>query len=399
MKIGSSPRVTILMSARERFSATREVLNAVYEHTRYPFRLVYVDGGAPRGVRGYLQHKAESEGFELIRFPHYLWPNRARNIALSRADTEYVVFLDNDTLVSPGWLERLVSCADETGADVVTPLVCQYRPVHSEIHYAGGETGIAVQARGEQTARRLVDRMRYEGQPIERVRPHLERAPTGLFEFHCVLMRRSVFERIGPMDERVLNTREHVDYCLRLRAAGGSVYLEPDAVVTYLGATPLLLSDMPFYMLRWSDAWTRASVARLEQKWSISGDDYLPGCMRHMAWRRNAHVIAPLARMLTRPFGGRGRGRVTRLLSRLDRLLNPRLSARYARQVGLTAGTPVHDRTEVSLDAPGLLALTEGLSALRAEREREPRPGGAAAAQQTPEAAAVCPVPGEAALR
>ena len=55
------------------------------------------------------------------------------------AETEYVVFVDNDVLYTEGWLDRLVACADETGAEVVAPLTCQGLPAHTEIHHAGGD--------------------------------------------------------------------------------------------------------------------------------------------------------------------------------------------------------------------------------------------------------------------
>src|SRR5207249_8335576 len=52
----------------------------------------------------------------------HLVPNEARNIGLRRVRTRYVVFIDNDAVPAPGWLERMVECAEETGAWVVGPL-------------------------------------------------------------------------------------------------------------------------------------------------------------------------------------------------------------------------------------------------------------------------------------
>ncbi len=373
MSNAESPRVTILMSARERFSATREVLGAVYAQTAQPFRLVYIDGGSPRPIRHYLDAVADEKGFDLVRFPHYLWPNRARNLALSRADTEYVVFLDNDTLVAPNWLEPLIRCADETGADVVTPVVCQYRPVHTEIHFAGGEAGICVEERDGRRERKIYDRIHHQGKPLEGVRPELRRAPTEVCEFHCVLVRRSVFERIGPLDESLLSTREHVDLCMSVRNAGGMVYIEPDSVVTYLGAAPLRLSDIPFYMLRWSDAWALASVKHLEVKWGLSGGDYRRRCLEHIAWRRTRFTAKPWARRFSALLGGRGGLALEGILVGFDRWLNRQLSTRYAHRVQLPA------ETAAPTELPDELALNAALTAdcapdsAPATRRDEPR--------------------------
>lgn len=100
----TEPNVTIVVVPRERFSCTQQSLESIYEYTEFPFKLIYVDGNSPHKVRRYLEAKSEEKNFELIRTNYYLSPNHARNIGLSRVDTKYLVFVDNDVIVSPGWL-------------------------------------------------------------------------------------------------------------------------------------------------------------------------------------------------------------------------------------------------------------------------------------------------------
>src|ERR1700704_2027363 len=102
------PAVTIMVVPRERFSVSARALAALYERTQYPFSLVYVDGGAPRSIRRQLEVASRRHGFSLIRRDRYLTPNQARNLALRQVRTKYVVSLDNDVLVTPGWLDSLV---------------------------------------------------------------------------------------------------------------------------------------------------------------------------------------------------------------------------------------------------------------------------------------------------
>jgi glycosyltransferase involved in cell wall biosynthesis len=112
-----SPCVTIVIVLRERFSYTRESLASIFEHTcNVPYELVYVDGGSPSHVRRFLIDAAEQHDFTLVRTPHYLPPNRARNLGLQYVRTKYVVFYDNDVIVSTGWLSALVKCAEGTAA-------------------------------------------------------------------------------------------------------------------------------------------------------------------------------------------------------------------------------------------------------------------------------------------
>lgn len=320
------PEVTIVVVPRERFSYTRQSLESIYEHTQVPFELVYVDGNSPNPIREYLEEQSKIKQFRLIRTDVYLSPNHARNIGLAEVNTPYLVFADNDVMVSPGWLEKLMQCAEETNADVVGPLMCQEEPVHEIIHFAGGESHIWTDQLGR---RRLREKMYRQGQRVSEVREKLQRQETELAEFHCVLVRRSIFDRIGSLDEAMMCTKEHLDFCMTVREAGGKVYFEPESVVTYVPGPPLKLYDVHFYMLRWSNAWTLTSLNRLREKWDLAEDGYFQSKYKKLGWRRRATLIDPLARKLTLGLGGRVLGKV---LGQGDRLLNTIITNRHRQQ-------------------------------------------------------------------
>lgn len=276
---------TIVVVQRERFALTRRSLDSLYQYTPTPLDLIYVDAGSPRHVARHLATESKRRGFQLIRYPHYLPPHKARNIGAARAGGRYVIFIDNDVMVSPGWLEGLVTCADATGADVVTPLICIGEPVHTTVHVAGGTARI-VERDGK---RRFEEVQRYEGRPLAKVTATLVRQPTELAEFHCLLARRAFLERIGPMDEGYLATSEHLDFSLTVRQNGGSIYFEPTAVITYLPPPPFDWSDIPYYTLRWCDEWAEASERHFHRKWDIEYDDHVvrfAGMHRRLALRR-----------------------------------------------------------------------------------------------------------------
>jgi GT2 family glycosyltransferase len=115
-------RATIGFVPRESFSQTERSLETIYARTEGQFELVCIDGGSPPVVKQYLEHASREKGFALVRTDEFLIPNQARNLVLDHVNTEYVVFVDNDILVAPGWLDALVRCADETGAWAVGPL-------------------------------------------------------------------------------------------------------------------------------------------------------------------------------------------------------------------------------------------------------------------------------------
>ncbi|MBE9004673.1 glycosyltransferase [Fortiea sp. LEGE XX443] len=323
----SEPIVTLVVVPRERFSCTQASLESIYEHTNFPFKLIYIDGNSPTKVHRYLEAQAQEKNFKLIRTDYYLSPNHARNIGLSHVDTKYLVFIDNDVIVSPGWLAALVNCAETTGATVVGPLMCEKQPIHQRIHFAGGESHIVVDIKGR---RHLREKMYKQGHQVANLRPQLQRTQTELAEFHCTLVRTEVFGQIGYLDEQMLNTKEHLDFCMSVVQVGSKIYFEPDSLVTYVPGPPLEWSDLHFYMLRWSDAWTLASLQRIREKWNLSEDGYFQTKYKKLGVRRVATIIKPFIRQVS---FGRENKPLKRLLKKWDRKLNSFLTNRYEKML------------------------------------------------------------------
>lgn len=287
--------VSIVIVPRERFSAARESLESILDHTPAGCPIVYVDGNAPPPLRAHVLRKAASRPIHYLRHRGYLSPNRARNLGLRAATGTYVAFVDNDILVTPGWLDRLVRCAEQTGAAVVGPLTCIGSPLHQVIHSAGLFFHVGTNSQGRQSIRQsnpLADRR------VADVQAELRRQRCDYVEFHCLLARRNVFDQVGPLDEQLLSTREHIDFCLSVAKAGGTIFCEPAAVATYLPAPPLALSDLPFFLLRWSDAWERHSLEHFQAKWQFTDEDYFRNRLRNVGSMRRILVGDYCGRLL-----------------------------------------------------------------------------------------------------
>ena len=138
-----------------------------------------------------------------------------------------------------------------------------------------------------------------------------------------MLVRTNVFERLSSLDEKLLSTNEHIDFCLAVQEAGGSVYFEPHAAVTYVAPTRLAWSDYLFFMVRWSDAWNLTSVNHFFEKWNLekTGAKY-ESSLRHRRYHRYL-FLGPLRRVLQRFFGGRLSRKIEEyIVFPLEKLLN-----------------------------------------------------------------------------
>lgn len=260
--------VTIVVVPRERFSLVDRCLASVAGNTPSPHRLICVVGGAPQYAEALLRKACAERGYELIVHFEPLSPNAARNLGLARATTRYVAFLDNDVVVAPGWLEALVACAEETGGDIVGPFCLIGEPADGIAHSAGGLLEfVRRDGTHELVARHLMQDVDLKTRPIPRARERRD-----FIEPHGLLVRRAVFEQIGPWDEELLSLFDYIDLALRVKELGGSIWLEPTALISYLAFEDFTVGDLDYFALRWSDDWNDRSVARLAEKWSISPD-------------------------------------------------------------------------------------------------------------------------------
>lgn len=262
----ASALVSIVVVPRERFSLAPEALDRLLAETAPGYELIYVDAGSPPHVADALRERAARHSFPLIRMERMMSPNQARNLGLQVASRPYVAFVDNDTLVSAGWLEALVRCARETGATVVGPLYLQGPFEDDMVHMAGGTWNVS-QRDGQKWAEAdyiaTWTKRSDAGQLIAR-------HEVGFVEFHCTLVQRALLEKLGGLDESFLSTPEHVDLALVARTMGGSVYLEPDALVTYIKPDDIELFDLSYFMLRWCQDWNMSSLDAFASKWGYS---------------------------------------------------------------------------------------------------------------------------------
>ena len=311
------PRVTIVLTQRERFSAMQESLSSLLENTPEPFRLVCATGSVSSRMRAWLKRQSQRHGFMHVEAPRALTPPEARNLGLQYADTEYVVFTENDVVFQSGWLSALIACADETRADIVAPLTCEGRPIHTIVHHVGSvETNRGTFDGAAEGQRDFHEEFYLQGQTRDEAADFLVRRKTRSFEMHCFLIRHDVFDRIGAFDPDIVS-KEYLDFSWRLREAGGdSIWVEPKAVVTFLIPSKtdrVTLTDLPYFLLRWSSAWQNRSHDALKEKWGLDEQGFIASRRAISQWRIVEHVAKPALEQV--PMLGRRWGFVSRTTS------------------------------------------------------------------------------------
>jgi GT2 family glycosyltransferase len=144
----------------------------------------------------------------------------ACNQGAAIASGNYLIFLNNDTIPTEGWLEALLRC------------------VHSdpEIAVAGSKLlfpNNTVQHAGVVICQDGTPRHIYAGFPTDHPAVNKLRRFQAVTAA-CALVRRSAFEEVGRFDTAFCNGYEDVDLCLRLGQRGYRVVYCPDSVLYHL---------------------------------------------------------------------------------------------------------------------------------------------------------------------
>ncbi|CAH1906403.1 TPR_REGION domain-containing protein [Candidatus Nitrotoga sp. HW29] len=289
VKANLNARVTIVMTIRERYSLTIQSLKSILSNTPPIFRLIFVDYQSPIWIRKQLETLAHQYGIELVDTEDSLWPNQARIKTLDRISSEYTVFIDNDVEVEPGWLEKLIACADETGAGIVGPLyLWSDGKSVPKIHMAGGRINFYHDVCSDGLVMEL-EHLLINHRP-EDVPEQLFRKPWDFVEYHCMLVRTRLLLEHGLLDDKIISVNDHVDVSLAAKRLGYSTYMEPASRVNYLAFADFLLGDLPIFRLRWSREAGEQCILHFAKKWGVCNDQRSFGVLRTFLSKHVGHI-------------------------------------------------------------------------------------------------------------
>ncbi|MEZ4701763.1 MAG: glycosyltransferase family 2 protein [Rhodothermales bacterium] len=176
---------------------------------------------------------AHYPAIRIVRHPENWAFCKGNNAAIPHAKGRYILLLNNDVEVTPGWLAPLVEVLDRNpSCAAVQPKLLQTdRRDHFE--YAGGAGGYLDALGYPFTRGRLFFSMeRDTGQYDDARRVFWA---TGA----AVLIRRSALDACGLLDERFYMHMEEIDLCWRFQRAGYDIRVEPASVVHHIGGGSL----------------------------------------------------------------------------------------------------------------------------------------------------------------
>ncbi|HCR19834.1 MAG TPA: hypothetical protein DIU35_20345, partial [Candidatus Latescibacteria bacterium] len=218
----SQPRVSIVIPLFNQVDHTTACLDALKRTVNgTPHQLILVDNGSSDGTRALLDSLGDD--VEVVLNDENLGFARGNNVGAARAEGEYLLFLNNDTIPHDGWLDALLLEAD-SGSDVGVVGPKLVYPDTGRIQHAGLELVNGV----PDHVHRHVDA---DDPAVNRARD------LDMVTGACLMIRRTLFEGLDGFDDGYVNGVEDVDLCLRARDAGYRVRYCPSSVLDHFEGT------------------------------------------------------------------------------------------------------------------------------------------------------------------
>lgn len=216
-----TPKVSIVVLNHNQYILTRDCLESLAAVSYSAFNVILVDNGSTDGSCERLL--SEFPYLEIVLLSSNLGVAGGRNVGARRAlnrGADYVLFLDNDTLVSPDFLTELILVSEsDSTIGALAPAV-----------YVDDSPDIVFSMGGIYYPRLGHSRLRDMGKRVTS-------AADGVIESDWLggvvtLNRRELFEQIGFLDEDFSPYGpEDLDWGLRARRAGYKVAVVPRSVV------------------------------------------------------------------------------------------------------------------------------------------------------------------------
>lgn len=250
---------SIIILTHNQLEHTQRCLHSIEQHTPQPHEIIVVDNASTDGTLEYLRrYQAERPTVRVIANAENLGFAAGNNQGLALAQGDHVVLLNNDTVVTGGWLSALLAVLQqhpETGmVGPVTNRISGPQQIDVTYHTLDDMPAFAAQWSAKHTGK-SVEFLRIVG--------------------FCLMARRAVIDRLGGLDERYgIGNFEDDDFCLRAAAMGFNARIALDAFVHHVGSQTFLGAGISY------DNSLHQNWTLFKGKWGIASDvpygqDYL----------------------------------------------------------------------------------------------------------------------------
>jgi GT2 family glycosyltransferase len=211
------PKISIIIVTYNNLEYTKMCLESIFKNTEYPsYEIILVDNGSSDGTVMFLEdYKSNHNNIFVLKNSSNLGFAVANNLGVNASIGDTLVFLNNDTLVTPGWLHCLLyHLENNPNAGMVGPVTNGIgNEARIDIDYTDLEDINGFAARRAQ---------RFSGVSFE----------IRVLALYCSMISRSLFLSLGGLDERYqVGMFEDDDLALKIQHAGLKLLCAEDVFI------------------------------------------------------------------------------------------------------------------------------------------------------------------------
>lgn len=213
-EIQGDPLVTIVIPNKDHIEDLRRCITSILEKTTYDnYEIIVVENNSvTEEIFDYYKTIQENPNIRVITYQGDFNYSKINNLGVSKARGEYILLLNNDTqVITLDWIEELLMYAQRRDVGAVgAKLYYEDRTIqHAGVVLALGQHRTAGHSHYRVSSNNLgyMGRLCYAQNVM---------AVTGA----CLMMRRSLFAKLGGLDENFAVSLNDVDLCIRAWKAG-----------------------------------------------------------------------------------------------------------------------------------------------------------------------------------
>ncbi|MCP4414376.1 MAG: glycosyltransferase, partial [Gammaproteobacteria bacterium] len=214
--------VSIVMLTCNALDYTKKCIQSIQKSTQQAHEIIFVDNASTDGTQKYLENQVkQNANYKLIKNKTNIGFAAGNNQAVKEANGQYVLFLNNDVLVSNGWLFDMVSAIEKDEAiGMIGPLTNSISGLQrlDNIPYKdnAGFDDFAAQIRAGNKGR-ITPRRRIAG--------------------FAILMHKELYQQVKGFDETFgLGNFEDDDLCLKVKEAGYAIMVHEGTFIHHFGS-------------------------------------------------------------------------------------------------------------------------------------------------------------------
>lgn len=254
------PKVDIIIPTYKNLNYLKLCIESIRKCTDWPHNIIVVASGGHHPTAEWL--KQQPDIIRVITEERWHF-SRANNEGLKVSREAFVCLLNDDTIVSVGWLNAMMHEAMKPGVGAVGPFSnCDRGWMHDEDIVVAGK--------------HLVAGMSIKD--VEGIIPNIhqhshqkEIRERKWVAFYCTLLPRAVVNSVGPLDENFLSGDEDLDYCKRIHDRGHRIVQTFDSFVFHFGGKTRKVSEGENHQLHHDQ--DQENHAYFIKKWGISPGD------------------------------------------------------------------------------------------------------------------------------